>query len=155
MVSGLLKALPLTVALAVALGALLMAGAGDSAPAQATVAIRYSHFLPAEITVPAGVPVTITLRNDDPIDHEWIVGTAEVHERHRTGTEPFHATVPTEVTVPAFSARVTTVTFEEPGVYLYVCHLPGHEAYGMVGGLRVTERRPRPGSGSSDALTVW
>ena len=28
------------------------------------------------LTVPAGVPVTIVLRNDDPIDHEWIVGDA-------------------------------------------------------------------------------
>jgi uncharacterized cupredoxin-like copper-binding protein len=33
---------------------------------------------------------------------------------------------------------VTTVTFTKPGTYLYICHLPGHEAYGMVGTLLVT-----------------
>ena len=44
--------------------------------------------------MPAGVPVTIVLRNDDPIDHEWIVGDAAVHERHRTGTEPVHGVAP-------------------------------------------------------------
>ena len=47
------------------------------------------------------MPVTFVLRNDDPIDHEWIVGDAAVHERHRTGTEPVHAARPTEVRIPA------------------------------------------------------
>jgi uncharacterized cupredoxin-like copper-binding protein len=104
------------------------------------VAIHYSRFEPDVVTVAAGEPVSIKLRNDDPIDHEWIVGLPEVHERHRTGTELFHAGRPTEVTVPAFSTRVTTVTFERAGEYAYICHLPGHEAYGMVGTLRVVER---------------
>jgi len=27
-----------------------------------------------------------------------------------------------------------------PGTYRYICHLPGHEAYGMVGTLVVTDR---------------
>ena len=83
--------------------------------------------------------MTITLRDDDPIDHEWIVGPPDVHERHRTGTEPFHDERPTEVTVPALSSRVTRLTFDQPGEYAYICHLPGHEAYGMVGTLRVLE----------------
>lgn len=120
--------------------ALFAAGCGNAAGTGVTVAIHYSHFEPEVVTVVAGQPVTIQLRNDDPIDHEWIVGPPEVHERHRTGTEPFHASVPTEVTIPALSTRVTTVTFEQAGEYAYICHLPGHEAYGMVGVLRVVER---------------
>lgn len=106
----------------------------------ATIAIRYSQFVTDAITLPASVPVTITLRNEDPIDHEWIVGPPEVHERHRAGTEPFHDEVPAEVTIPALSARMTTLTFERAGEYAFICHLPGHEAYGMVGRLRVLER---------------
>ena len=133
--SRLLSALLLTAALA-----LIASGCGSGASTNATVAIRYSRFGPNGITVPAGVPVTITLRNDDPIDHEWIVGPPDVHERHRTGTEPFHDERPTEVTVPALSSRVTRLTFDQPGEYAYICHLPGHEAYGMVGTLRVLER---------------
>ena len=120
-----------------ALALLAVACADASASTQATVAIHYSHFTPEMITASAGEPITITLRNDDPIEHEWIVGPPDVHERHRAGTEPFHDQVPTEVTIPAFSTRVTTLTFEEPGDYLYICHLPGHEAYGMLGTLRV------------------
>jgi uncharacterized cupredoxin-like copper-binding protein len=42
------------------------------------------------------------------------------------------------VTIPALSAITTTVTFERAGELLYICHLPGHEAYGMVGMLTVT-----------------
>jgi uncharacterized cupredoxin-like copper-binding protein len=29
------------------------------------------------------------------------------------------------------------VVFDQAGEYLFICHLPGHEAYGMVGVLRV------------------
>ena len=129
-----LEALFLTAAIA-----LLASACGNSPSTDATIAIRYSQFVAEAITVPASVPVTITLQNDDPIEHEWIVGTPEVHERHRTGTEPFHDEVPTEVTMPALSTRVTTLTFEREGEYAFICHLPGHEAYGMVGRLRVVE----------------
>ena len=58
------------------------------------IGIHYSHYEPVADHVPAGVPITIVLRNDDPIDHEWIVGDAAVHERHRTGTEPVHGVAP-------------------------------------------------------------
>ncbi len=130
----------LAVALVAPTVALMMAGCGGGErSAAATVAIHFSRFGPSAIEVPAGEPVRIILRNDDPIDHEWIVGTAEVHERHRTGTEPFHSTRPTEVTVPALESRETTVVFAEPGEYQFICHLPGHEAYGMVGTVTVTD----------------
>ena len=124
----------------VALAALAVASCGGvEASDQATIEIHYSSFVQKEVEVPAGVPVSITLKNEDPIEHEWIVGTADVHERHRTGTEPFHGTIPTEVTIPAFETRVTTITFEHPGDLLYICRLPGHEQYGMVGTLHVVE----------------
>jgi len=117
----------------VAGGALMIAGCGGSARADhATIEIHYSSFVQKEVEVPAG-------KNEDPIEHEWIVGTADVHQRHRTGTEPFHGTIPTEVTIPAFERRVTTITFEHPGDLLYICHLAGHEQYGMVGTLHVVE----------------
>lgn len=103
-----------------------------------TITVRYSAFEPARIEVPHGVPVTFVLVNDDPIDHEWIIGDATVHDAHRTGTEPVHDARPTEVTVPALETRMTTVTFAEPGELAFICHLPGHEEYGMVGVLVVT-----------------
>ena len=101
------------------------------------IRVHFSRYEPATVRVPAGRPVTIVLTNDDPIEHEWIVGDAATHERHRTGTEPVHASRPTEVSLPAMSVSRTTLTFDAPATLSFICHLPGHEAYGMVGTLVV------------------
>ena len=126
--------------LATALGAAAVAGAvsRSAEPIVIEIDIHYSHFSPAAITVPAGRPVTFVIVNNDPIDHEWIVGDAALHERHRTGTEPVHNARPTEVSIDALHERRTTVTFASAGTLTFVCHLPGHEAYGMTGTLVVT-----------------
>lgn len=102
-----------------------------------TITIHYSRFDPAEVRVPRGVPVTFVLVNEDPIDHEWLIGDEDFHEAHRTGTHTTHGRVPAEVTIPALETAETTITFGEAGRYAYICHLPGHEAYGMVGVLLV------------------
>jgi uncharacterized cupredoxin-like copper-binding protein len=112
---------------------------GGQAAERHSVEIRHSKFAPTELTIPAGVPVTITLVNGDPIGHEWMVGDEAMHERHRTGTEPHHDQIPTEVSLRAYETRATTIRFDEPGEYLFICHLPGHEQYGMVGVLRVVK----------------
>ena len=102
-----------------------------------TISIHYSAFDPPTLSVPAGVPVTFVLVNEDPIDHEWLIGDDAFHDAHRTGTHATHDSVPTEVTVPALETVRTTITFEEPGTLSYICHLPQHESYGMVGVLTV------------------
>ncbi len=126
------------VALAVALAfaAITLAGGRPTPPppsASIEIAIKFSKFVPDSVVVPIGVPVTITLRNDDPIDHEWIVGDEQVHAVHRVGTEPLHPDRPTEVVLPAMASKTTVITFEEAGTLQFICHLPGHEAYGMTG----------------------
>jgi uncharacterized cupredoxin-like copper-binding protein len=136
-VTGVVRSIAFVLAGALSIGAL--AGCAGVAAGGRTVAIavRYSAFSPADIRVPAGVPITFRLVNDDPIDHEWIVGDEALHAAHRTGTEPAHDSRPTEVTIPALGTRTTTVTFDRPATLQFVCHLPGHEAYGMVGVLTV------------------
>jgi uncharacterized cupredoxin-like copper-binding protein len=106
---------------------------------QQTISIHFSSFEPNEVTVRAGEPITFELRNEDPIEHEWIVGDEQVHQAHRLGTEPYHDEIPTEVTIPAFETKTTVVTFDKPGEYAFICHLLGHEAYGMRGVVRVVE----------------
>lgn len=128
------------VAVVIVLGAAAVALASGSGPQPSTsieIVIRYSKFEPASITVPVGVPVTITLRNEDPIDHEWIAGDAAVHAVHRVGTEPIHPDHPAEVFIPAMESRTTTITFAQAGTLAYICHLPAHEAYGMVGTMTI------------------
>ena len=121
---------------ALVLAAAVTACAPDT-PRTVTITIHYSAFDPARISVPAGVPITFVLVNEDPIDHEWLIGDEGFHEGHRTGTHAAHGEVPTEVTVPALATVETTITFDEPGRLDYICHLPGHESYGMVGTLTV------------------
>jgi uncharacterized cupredoxin-like copper-binding protein len=112
-------------------------GAEDDALTR-EITIHYSHFDPSTLTVPHGVPVTFVLVNDDPIEHEWLIGDAAFHERHRHGTEAHHGARPNEVSIPPLSQVETTLTFKQSGTQLYICHLPGHEAYGMVGTLTIT-----------------
>ena len=122
----------LAIAATTAVGASVVAGSRD--PLVVPITIHFSHYAPNVVRVPAGVPVTFVITNTDPIDHEWIVGDAATHERHRTGTEPVHNARPTEISIPALSERRTTVTFAAgTGSEAFICHLPGHEAYGMVG----------------------
>jgi plastocyanin len=128
--------------LAPAIAAMLVASvalAGCAAgPRTVAITIHHSAFDVAEVSVPRGVPVTFVLVNEDPIDHEWLVGDEEFHAKHRSGTHARHGAVPTEVTVPALATVRTTITFEEPGRFAYICHLPAHEAYGMVGVVTVS-----------------
>lgn len=121
----------------------LLAGLGAgcaeaSGPVRVEIRIHYSHFDAAAASVPHGVPVTFVLINEDPIDHEWLIGDAAFHERHRHGTEAHHGARPNEVSIAALSTAQTTLVFDVPGTLLYICHLPAHEAYGMVGTLTVT-----------------
>ncbi|HET9615202.1 MAG TPA: plastocyanin/azurin family copper-binding protein [Candidatus Limnocylindrales bacterium] len=124
------------IAIATGLGASAVARSND--PIVIPITIHWSHYDPSSITVPVGRAVTFEITNADPIDHEWIVGDAALHERHRTGTEPVHNSRPTEITIPALSERRTTVTFTARGSLQFICHLPGHEAYGMVGTVTIT-----------------
>ena len=74
-------------------------------------------------------------RNDDPSTTNGSSATRA--STSDTGPAPsrHHGERPTEQTIPALASRARPVTFDEPGSYQYICHLPGHEAYGMVGTL--------------------
>jgi uncharacterized cupredoxin-like copper-binding protein len=115
-----------------------LGGCGGASQERIQITIHYSHYDPSRLTVPHGVPVTFVIVNSDPIDHEWIVGDAALQQRHRAGTEPVHNARPTEITIPALMTRETTIVFDKPGLLQYICHLPRHEDYGMVGWLTVT-----------------
>ncbi|MBW3668385.1 MAG: multicopper oxidase domain-containing protein [Actinobacteria bacterium] len=127
-----------------ALVALVGGGCGGDDPrggvADRTVELtaRLSRFEPTVITVRAGTTVRFVVRNEDPIDHELIVGDDEVHGAHETGTEPYHLPRPGEVTARAGETVSTTYRFDRPGEVVFACHLPGHFAYGMRGTVHVT-----------------
>ncbi len=125
-------------AAATVLLAAALAGCGSPpGPQRIEITIHYSRFDPAQLSVPIGVPVTFVFVNQDPIDHEWLLGDDAFHERHRTGTEAHHGVHANEVSVPALSTVEATITFEAQAEWQYICHLPRHEAYGMTGTLYI------------------
>ena len=100
--------------------------------------IHYSRFDAETIVVEPGQRVRFVIRNTDPIDHEFILGDAEVQRVHEDGIEAHHALRPGEVSVPAGETVVTTYTFPETaGELIFGCHLPGHYDFGMRGNVTI------------------
>ena len=103
------------------------------------VGIEHSRFDIGSLRVHEGTLVEFVVQNDDPIDHELVIGDAAVHARHRDGTERRHPPVPGEVSVAPGDTAMTFVELDDPGTVVYACHLPGHVAYGMQGTIEVVE----------------
>lgn len=102
-----------------------------------TIRIEHSKFVPSVVDVDAGEEVRFVISNDDPIDHEFIVGDDAVQLRHERGTENRHGDKPGEISIPALQDASTTYVFDQPGTLVFACHLPSHFDYGMRGLIRV------------------
>lgn len=136
--------------LAAGLAGLVVAGsgtvidrAGHEEPAlgpgrvRVEIGIEHSRFDLTSLRVVEGTLLEVVVHNGDPIDHELVIGTDEVHRRHRNGTEQRHPPIPGEVSIAPGDTALTFYELAEPGTIEYVCHLPGHEAYGMRGQIEV------------------
>jgi uncharacterized cupredoxin-like copper-binding protein len=132
------------VVVAVVFGAVLIGGHAVARPGEptsevrgpgevtVTLTIHHSRFSPDHLQVRPDTTVRFVVRNNDPINHELIIGDDGVHRRHEAGTEPVHPPRPGEVSVAAGTTAETTFHFRSASV-LYACHLPGHFRYGMSG----------------------
>ena len=79
------------------------------------------------------------VRNTDPIEHEFILGSKRVQDYvEHTAHASHDGSVPGQITVPPGKIRTITYTFGHSGTVLLGCHLPGHYAYGMRGTVTVT-----------------
>lgn len=101
------------------------------------VVIEHSLFVPDTLHVEPGETVRFVVRNNDPIDHEFLIGDEEVQRVHEEGTEAHHGARPGEISVPAEAMRSTTYTFGHEGYTLFGCHLPQHYDYGMKGSITI------------------
>ena len=119
---------------AVVLAAAVVVGTRSRAAATpaVTVTIRHSRFVPDRLVLQPGRATRVVVRNEDPIDHEVVLGDMDVQLRHEHGTQTVHHERGA-VSVPAESTASTGWTLP-PGVGAFFgCHLPGHWAYGMQG----------------------
>ena len=97
--------------------------AAVSAPPQAiTVTATEMAFSPTTFEARVGQPVTLTLRNNGVLEHNW---------QAKIGAETIL------VTVPPKQEASKTFTPSAAGTYKVICTVPGHEMAGMVATLVV------------------
>ena len=134
---------------------LLAACGGATAPTAgraattANVSATEFSFAPQNITARLGQPITIVLKNDGQLEHDWTVMQLEA-EDVRTSPEAEGgghaagglntATMP-EVHVAAGVGQTASLTFtpKEAGSYEFICTVAGHKEAGMRGTLRVEQ----------------
>ncbi len=93
------------------------------APAGEKIAVVGKEFSydPAAVTLKAGQPFTIVLKNTGSIEHDITVDDAKF-----------------KLTVPGNNTGEKALKVEKPGTYQFYCSLPGHKSAGMKGELTVT-----------------
>jgi len=113
-----------SVALASVVVAGVVVGADRAIDAGAVhVQVRASElrFVPADVTVPAGRFVVLTLVNDDPVLHDWTVdGLANIDASARAG-----------------ETQRIRFRVDQPGQWAVRCTVDGHAVAGMTGLLTV------------------
>lgn len=117
----------------------LAASACAAAPASRTVRVemRYSRFVPASLSIPAGTTVRFELVNADPIAHEFVLGTEQEQRTHERAPDRVHDERPGQASLAPGETKTIEFTFGTPGTLIYGCHRPGHYSYGMRGAVRV------------------
>lgn len=86
-----------------------------------TVVGKEFSYDPATLTLKAGQPFTVVLRNTGSIEHDITVDDAKF-----------------KLTVPGNNTREKALEVDKPGTYQFYCSLPGHKSAGMKGELTVT-----------------
>jgi len=113
-----------------------------------TVDMNEFLFEPAEITIPAGVPIILTLTNSGAQEHDFVVEKIAVEnvsaEGDTTGEHHAHggAEVDYDLHIVTAVGGTSTLSFTatEPGTYKIFCTIQGHEVAGMVGELVVVSQ---------------
>jgi uncharacterized cupredoxin-like copper-binding protein len=107
---------------------------------EVTVLAEDVKFVPDEMTIPAGQVVTITLRNDDTIEHDLQVDDLRIERMDGGDMAGDHEGAGEDVLAVHTSAgESASLTFrtEQKGTFDLYCTIPGHKDAGMVGKLTV------------------
>ncbi|HCB02299.1 MAG TPA: hypothetical protein DEP19_07935 [Anaerolineae bacterium] len=136
------------IVLAIAVLFLSACGSSNAIPAtEITVDMNEFLFEPAEITIPAGVPIVLTLTNSGAQEHDFVVAEIVVEdvssegdttgEHHAHGAE---ANYDLHIVTAVGGTSTLSFTATEPGTYKIICTIQGHEIAGMVGELVVVSQ---------------
>jgi plastocyanin len=106
-------------------------------PAQIDVTMTDFHYTPSEWTIPAGKEVTMNIRNDGAVGHEYVIMKFGKSAGDKFGPED-EENIFWEVEVDAHSSK--NVKFTAPsdiGAYEILCGTAGHMEAGMKAALTV------------------
>lgn len=95
----------------------------DAQRIEAAVALKEWKIDPADLTVPAGSRLVLTVRNDGGSPHHFVIPTLGVH---------------IENLAPGASKTIE-LNVDKAGTYTYFCDIPGHAQLGQSGALTVTQ----------------
>jgi len=119
------------------------AGASQQAVTEITVEATDFTYDPVSITVPAGQPVTLTLKNTGKVEHDFVIDNINVAnvEASDSGPAEHHQMSQPEYDLHFFAKAGETAVLQftamEPGEYEIFCSIEGHKEAGMIGELIV------------------
>jgi uncharacterized cupredoxin-like copper-binding protein len=120
------------------LATLLSSCASSSNTGTVQVSARNSAFDPGIVRVTAGTRISFVVHNQDPIPHEFIIGTKFEQIAHESGTDENHDGTPGAASLDPGETQTVEYEFDTAGTFEFACHLAGHYAYGMSGEIIVT-----------------
>ena len=125
---------------------LLLSACGGATQSTTEITVEATDFAysPLSIIVPAGQPVTLTLKNAGKVEHDFVVekirltdvlaSNSEPAEHHQMGHESDY-----DLHFFAKAGETASLQFTaiEPGTYEIFCSIEGHKEAGMIGKLIV------------------
>ena len=112
-----------------------------------TVEMKDFAYDPSSLTISAGQPVTLTLKNTGNIEHDFVIEEIDVTTKviQDSGSDAHHAhgeekNYDLHASAGVGDTTVLEFTALQPGTYKVFCSVEGHEAAGMVGELTVLDQ---------------
>ena len=119
------------------------AGAPQQPVTEITLEAADFTYEPMSITVPAGQPITLMLKNTGKVEHDFVVNNIDVTnvEASESGPAQHHQMDQHEYDLHFFAKAGETATLQftaiQPGTYEIFCSIEGHKEAGMIGELIV------------------
>jgi len=116
---------------------LVACGGGNAASTHLSVNLMEFAFNPSSFTVPAGQEITLDLKNNGTITHDFIIMKFGTDVGPDFGAEDEPNVYWRTEQAPGTSGTYTFTAPSQPGEYQVVCGVKGHYQAGMVAKLTV------------------
>ena len=120
---------------------LLTACAGNGAVTEVYLVISDYHFVPNNITVPAGQEITLHVNNEGFVSHQFAIFKSGTSPGEKFDAEDQENLYWLFEVKPGREGKAIFTAPSEPGEYYFICGIFGHLEAGMFGMLTVVENK--------------